>query len=636
MNPQIGFLLNQSLESLRNSNLESADLYLKQALRLQSDNPHVLRLLGIIYAQRRQYSEALKYLNDSLKALPKNALTLSNLGNVFLELKDYSNALDAYDRSIKIDPKYIEAWSNKGNILHALNRYEEAIAHYDKALNLKPDYAEGWSNKGNTLHELKRYEEAIAHYDKALSVKPDYHEAWTNKGVALHELKRYEESIVQHDKALSLKSDNAEGWSNKGVALHELKRYEESIVQHDKALSLKPDYAEGWSNKGNALRELKCYDEAIAHYDKALNLKPDYHEAWANKGATLHELKCYDEAIAHYDKALSLKPDYHEASWNKSLSLLLQGDFENGLPLYESRWQTEKNTETLDKRFSGKPAWLGVDALQGKTIFIYAEQGLGDFIQFCRYVKLVADLGAKVILEAPQPLAGLMEDLEGVSQLVIKGDELPFFDYQCPLLSLPLAFQTNLHAIPNNASGYIRLDKHSNKILEWKTRLGSKLKPRVGLVWSGNSQHKNDYNRSLLLSDILLYLPDHFEYISLQKEVREVDKLTLDSNPKILSFSSYLNDFIDTAALINDLDFVISVDTSVAHLSGALGKETWVLLSHVPDWRWLLDRGDSPWYPSIKLYRQPSIGDWNSVLDKVKSDLKVRYDISCDYCVLPS
>jgi len=241
MNPQIGFLLNKALESLRDSNLESAELYLKQALRLQSNNPHVLRLLGVIAAQRKQYPEALGYLNTALKFLPKNSLTLSNLGNIFLDLKEYNKALEVYDKSIKIDPKYEEVWSNKGNVLFGLKRFEEALVHHDKALSLKPDYAEAWSNKGNTLNELKRHEEAIAHYDKALSLKPDYAEAWSNKGNTLNELKRHEEAIAHYDKALSLKPDYSEAWSNKGSALNELKRYEEAIAQYERALSLKPD-----------------------------------------------------------------------------------------------------------------------------------------------------------------------------------------------------------------------------------------------------------------------------------------------------------------------------------------------------------------------------------------------------------
>ena len=397
-----------------------------------------------------------------------------------------------------------------------------------------------------------------------------------------------------------------------------------SIDNYQKCLNFDETSFELFFNIARIFDELKRYDEALTQYDKALSLKPDYAEAWLNKGVTLNDLKRYDEAIAHYDKALGLKPDYAEASWNKSLSLLLRGDFENGLSLYESRWTSEKVSKTIGKSLFDKPLWHGKESLQHKKILLYGEQGLGDFIQFCRYVKLVADLGAKVILEVPQPLTGLMQGLDGISQLVIKGEELPFFDYQCPLLSLPLAFKTNLDTIPNK-SGYINLYNHTNKIIEWNARLGPKLKPRVGLVWSGNPHHKNDHNRSLLLRDILPFLPNQFEYISLQKEIREIDKLTLDSNSHILNFAGHLNDFLDTSALIDNLDLVISVDTSVAHLSGAFGKKTLLLLPYVPDWRWLLDRDDSPWYPSIKLYRQTFIGDWNSVLERVKLDLGSSY-----------
>ena len=543
-------------------------------------------LRGCALLETEDFCQAETNFKCSLELIPDRTSTLTNLSLVQLKLKKYSDAKATAKKAILVEGDNSEAYLNLGLIEKELKRYESSAKFFDKAFSLKPEYYEAWSNKGNVLKELKRYDEAIAHYDRALSLKPDY----------------------------------AEAWSNKGVTLNELKRYDEAIAHYDRALSLKPDYAEAWSNKGVVLKDLKRYDEALAHYDKALSLKPDYHEAWSNKGNVLNELKRHDEALAHYDKALSLKPDYAEASWNKSLSLLLQGDFENGLPLYESRWYSEKISEIAGKRSFEKPTWLGIESLKGKTILLYGEQGLGDFIQFCRYTKLVADLGAKIILEVPQPLARLMIDLEGVSQLVIKGKELPFFDFQCPLLSLPLALKTNLSNIPN-AMRYINIDNHQNKILEWKTRLGPKLKSRVGLVWSGNPNHKNDHNRSLLLANVLPFLSGQFEYVSLQKEVREVDNLTLNSNPHILNFASHLNDFVDTAALIENLDLVISVDTSVAHLSGALGKKTWALLPDVPDWRWLLDMEDSPWYPSMKLYRQTCIGDWSGVLERVKSDL---------------
>jgi len=546
--------------------------------------------LGTIEAQHKNYDVAKDLLLKALAQEKNNKNFLLNYANLLFEKRQFWDAEKYYQKAIRQRPNDPICFANLAACYNEQSQPLLGLWAADQSIQLKPDYAEAWSNRGNALHDLKRYEEALASFERALELKPDY----------------------------------AEAWSNKGSTLHELKRFDGAIAHYDKALSLKPDYAEGWTNKGVTLNELKRHDEAIAHYDKALSLKPDYAEGWTNKGIVLYELKRFDEAIAHYDKALSLKPDYHDASWNKSLSLLLQGDFENGLPLYESRWDSGKVSELIGKRFFDKPTWLGKEPLQSKAILLYGEQGLGDFIQFCRYVKLVSDLGAKVILETPQSLASLMRSLEGVSELVIKGEELPFFDYQCPILSLPLAFKTKLDTIPNS-SRYINLDNHLNKVIEWKARLGSKFNPRVGLVWSGSPHHKNDHNRSLLLADILPFLPSQLEYISLQKEVREVDKLTLDSNPHILSFTGYLNDFVDTAALIDNLDLVISVDTSVAHLSGALGKKTLVLLPNMPDWRWLLDVEDSPWYPSMKLFRQPAAGDWSSVLDKVKLDLSSSF-----------
>jgi len=551
MNSKIAFYLNKSVESLRSSNLDSAELYLSQALKLESKNPHTLRLLGVVYAQRKDYLRALKYLNNSLRVFPKNSATLSNLGNVFLELRQYDNALDCYAKSIKIDPNNSATLSNLGSIFFELKQYDKALDYFDKSIKIDSNNYEAWYNKSKVLKELKRYDEAITHYDKALS--------------------------------------------------------------------LRPDYVEAWSNKGNTLFQLKQYEEAIAHYDRAINLKVNYAEAWSNKGATLHELKRFSEAIAHYDKALSLKPDYHDASWSKSLTLLLQGDFENGLPLYESRWDSEKVSETVGKRIFDKPTWLGVDSLAGKRILIYGEQGLGDFIQFCRYVKLVAELGANVILEVPQSLASLMKNLDGISQLVIKGEELPFFDYQCPLLSLPLAFGTSLTTIPFS-SPYLMADL--KKAAEWGQKLGEKRKKRVGVAWSSMSNFKDDTKRSLSLADFVQALPlDGFEYVCLQKDLKECDIEFFKTYNHIRFYGDEIADFSDTAALIENVDLVISTCTSIPHLSGALGKETWILLSHVPDWRWLLDRKDSPWYPAMQLYRQTSIGNWNSVLNRIKSDL---------------
>jgi tetratricopeptide (TPR) repeat protein len=653
MNSPLQLMLQQAIQAFQGGNFDSADLILKRVLQVDSKNLPALHILGLIKASQSNYKEAAEYLSRAARLHPNDASIQYNLakalsdsgndkdalahhikavalapnnpeawlsyGKTASNLGRHEDALVWYGNALTLNPDYAEACVNKGVTLHELKRFDEAIAHYDKALSLKPDYAEASLSKSATLKELKRYEEAIAFAERALSINPNLAEAWTINGIALKELKRFDEAIAHYDKALSLKPDYAEAWANKGVTLHELKRFDEAIDHYDQVLSLKPDYAEAWANKGVTLHELKRFDEAIAHYDKALSLKPDYAEACINEGVTLHELKRFDEAIAHYDKALSLKPDYAEASWNKSLSLLLQGDFENGLPLYESRWNSEYVSELAGKRFFDKPVWLGVESLQDKTILLYGEQGLGDFIQFCRYVKLVVGMGAKIILEVPESLASLMKGLDGISQLVIKGEELPSFDYRCPLVSLPLALNTSISSIPNSIP-YLSVEP--NKISEWSHKLGERTKKRVGVVWSSMSNFKEDSKRSLMLMDFIKALPSEgFEYICLQKELKACDKEIFTSYKNIRFFGSDLKDFSDTAALIENVDLVISSCTSIPHLSGALGKETWILLSHVPDWRWFLNREDSPWYPSMKLYRQPSNGDWGGVLDKVKLDL---------------
>jgi hypothetical protein len=298
---------------------------------------------------------------------------------------------------------------------------------------------------------------------------------------------------------------------------------------------------------------------------------------------------------------------------------LLTGNFKAGWLGYEWRWKVEDSTSFQINRHFSQPLWLGEESLTDKTILLYAEQGFGDTIQFCRYVSLVAQLGAKVILEVQRPLVKLLTGLQGVSQIIAWGDTLPAFDYQCPLLSLPLAFKTELHSIPS-VPQHINSDRE--KVIKWQTQLDEKTKLRIGLVWSGSTLHKNDHNRSLVLSRLLQCLPSDIEYVSLQREIRDVDQEVLAQHPEIKYFGDALEDFTDTAALCELMDIVISVDTSVAHLAATLGKPTWVLLPFNPDWRWLLDRDDSPWYPSVKLYRQEKISDWDGVLDQVKIDLE--------------
>ena len=320
-------------------------------------------------------------------------------------------------------------------------------------------------------------------------------------------------------------------------------------------------------------------------------------------------------AIESYDAALKINPDYEDAKWNKSLSLLLIGNFDQGWILFESRWKRDSFTEP--RRNFSKPLWLGEESLKNKTILLYSEQGLGDTIQFVRYAKIISQMECKVILEIPESLVELFKEIKDFGTLIKRGEVLPDFDYQCPLLSLPLAFKTNITNIPFPNSYLFSKTKSLNK---WAKKLNTKLKPRVGLVWSGKTTHKNDHNRSFALSSILSYLPDNFEYFSIQNELQDKDKSAL-SNSKIKHFGAEIENFDDTAALCSLMNIIISVDTSIAHLSGALGKKTWVLLPFNPDWRWLMNSEDTPWYSSAKLYRQAQKNNWQSVFNKIKLDL---------------
>ncbi|QWD98283.1 tetratricopeptide repeat protein [Polynucleobacter sp. MG-5-Ahmo-C2] len=618
MNPQLQIMLQQGIQAFQNGNFDGADSILKRIIQVDPKNLPALHVLGLIKASQNKYKEAADLLSRAARLNPSDASIQYNLAKALMDSGFDKESIPHHKKAVELNPNNPDAWLNYGKAQSALHFYEEAIIAYDKALLLEPNYAEAYLNKGATLKELRRYEEAGIAFDHALSVNPNDFKVLASKGIILYKLGRYREAIVAYDSALSIKQDDFEILANKGMALKALGLYDQALTHYNYALLFKPDDYEVLTNKGIALHEQQHLDQAIAIYDKVLNLNGSYYQVWGNKGVAYHGLKCFERALASYDSAITLKPNYHEAVWNKSLTLLLQGDFERGLPLYESRWSSDSVSKVIGNRRFDKPCWAGTESLKDKSILLYGEQGLGDFIQFCRYAKLVSELGARVILEVPDPLVTLLSDLDGVSQLVIKEQELPSFDFQCPLLSLPLAFKTNLSNIPS-AQKY--LSGNFAAVTEWEARLGQKTKPRIGLVWSGNPDHKNDYNRSLALKDLLPYLPEHYEYISLQKEVREADQLTLELNTRIRNFSQYLKSFGDSAALIECLDLVISVDTSVAHLSGALGKKTWVLLPFVPDWRWLLDRSDTPWYPSISLYRQEKIGDWAGVLEKIQIDV---------------
>jgi tetratricopeptide (TPR) repeat protein len=503
---------------------------------------------------------------------------------------------------------------------------EPGPAHPASRLEAEPGHFEALFRSALTAAQSGHLRRAVELFDEALGLRPDHAPAHCNRGVALAELDDFAGALSSYDRAISVQPDYAAAYSNRGNVQKKLGRLQAALSSFDRAVAIKPDLAEAYVNRGAVLEELGQFGAALRSYDRAIALRPDLPaEAYLNRGVLLAQLNRLELAVASYDRAIAIKPDFAAAYVNRSMASLLAGDFAAGWIDYEWRWRDETGTNAKERREFSRPLWSGQQSLAGKSILIYSEQGLGDTLQFCRYVKPLAELGARVILEVQKPLATLLSGLAGVSHLVARGGILPPFDYQCPLLSLPLAFKTRLESIPA-ATRYVHVDP--TQAAQWRGKLPAAPGPRIGLMWSGNAMHRRDRYRSVALAELIRYLPAELQYVSLQKEVRESDLPALRSNADMLNFADAQKDFSDAAALCECMDLVISVDTSIAHLSGALGKETWILLPFSPDWRWLLDRVDSPWYPTVKLYRQERSGDWSEVLARVSADLRRRFAIS--------
>ena len=510
------------------------------------------------------------------------------------------------------------SYCDRGNALMDSGRYDEALEWYRRGLSLEPGHVDTLLNFGFALLQLDRHEEARGCYEQVLAIHPTHFKALSSCGFSFLASNKSQEALSCYQQAIAADPLNPVAHFNLGFALQESGLHNEALTAYDQALAIKPEYPEVLSNRGTTLECLSRPEEALASYDSALRIQPEATETLINRGSALQSLGRIDEALECYAQVHLTRPDHADAHWNESLCRLKTGDFERGWQNYEWGW---KNGQRGNLRKFAEPLWLGVEPLCGKTILLHAEQGLGDTLQFCRYVNLVTSLGARVILEVQPPLKAILADLEGVHVVIVKGSVLPTFDYHCPLLSLPLAFSTTPHTIPAPVP-YIR--SNPDLVGRWKKRLGATRRPRVGLVWSGRPDHLNDHNRSIPLSQLTALISSPAQFVSLQKEVRRADQHVLDERGDILSFHDDFANFADTAALIELMDIVVTVDTSVAHLAGAMGKSVWVLLPANVDWRWMLEREDSPWYPSARLFRQQTVGDWTGVIESAANALQAQ------------
>ena len=633
--PHIAALMKSALHHHQSGELPLAQKLYREVLALNPRHVDALHLLGVVALQTNRADIALKLIRQAIDLSAPGAtggsggtavaLFHSHLAEAHAHLGQSDQAIAAYRTALALSPANADVRARLGGVLRDKKRYAEAIAEYQHAIRLKPDSHDFQMGLGNTFFAADRLDEAIAAYREAVRLKPDYAQAHSNLGNALKENDQLDEAIAAYRTAVQLQPHLPEVHSNLGNALCALRQHAPAIAAYREAIRLRPDYADAHCNLGNALRDQGKLDEAMAAYRTAIQLTPGASDsqrtdAHNNLGRALRDAGQIEESVAASKTALQLKPDHPDAHFNYAMTLLLKGDLTAGWPEYE--WRSRCKEFPSAYRQCPRPRWAG-ENLRGRTILLHAEQGLGDTLQFIRYAPLVAQRGARVVVACQPPLQRLLQNMHGVHQWLTQGQPVPHVDFYCPLLSLPLAFETTLDSIPSTVP-YIKPE--TDAVQRWQERLAKiPAKRRVGLVWAGNPDHKNDHNRSISLNALSPLTAagnnGDVRFFSLQKGSGASQSKTPPQGMPFTDWTEDLTDFADTAALMANLDLIITVDTAVAHLAGAMGKPTWVLLPFAPDWRWLVERDDSPWYPTMRLFRQQSPGDWKRVINKLSASL---------------
>jgi tetratricopeptide (TPR) repeat protein len=609
--------LESVVESIQRGDFGKAEKILLQITAREPNDFSANHMLGVVSTELNKFEQAEKFFKTALSVNAKSAQVYKNYGFFLTKAKRFDKAIEQFNIALRLLPNFALAYSDRGNALEKLNKLDDAIADYNRAIALAPGVFGFYNNRGNAHLRKKQFSEALYDFKRAIELNPNFADAYCSSGNVLADLKRYEEALADYDKALSLKPDLESAWLGRGNVFAGLRRYEDALAAYDQALSLKFDLENAWLGRGNVFVSLNRYDEALAAFDKALALNPDLENAWLGRGNVFAGLKRYDDAFAAYDKALALEPACADAHYNEGLLRLSLGDM-SGWVKCEYRWETQQFR--AQKRNFSQPLWLGDADIKDKTILLHAEQGLGDTLFVCRYIPKVAALGAKVILEAQPPLKSLLRDVGGVSMAIGRSETIPHFDVHCPLMSLPLAFKTSVETIPGVVP-YLTVPKHA--VEKWRPKLSDAQELKVGIAWAGNPDFAGDRARSILLQNILAVTRvNGIKYFSLQKDLRHGDDEILNANPHIVRIDKDINDFEDTAAILMSLDLVISSDTAIVNLAGASGRPVWVLLPFASDWRWLIDRDDTPWYPTARLFRQAAVGDWTTLVDEVCAALE--------------
>ena len=676
----VATLLRAAVQLHQAGRLREAEPICQEALLASPEHPDALHLSGLLAHEAGRHLEALERLDRAIALSPNLADAHNDRGHVLRAIGRPEEAIAAYRRAIGLAPASPLAWSNLGDALRDLGRLDEAVRAYREAIARKSDFAEAFLNLGIALQDLGRRAEALAAFEAAARARPDFAPAqdslgsalrdagrlpeaieayrravtldpcftvaYCNLGAALWQAEEYHEAadalqaalalepdrpeahnhmgnvckslgylnqaLSAYRQALALKPDFADAHFNLGVLLGELDQSTEALASYRAALGFAPEFGEAHSNLGTTLMRLDRPGEAIAAYRRALELKPDLAGGWYNLGKALSEDGRAQEAIAAFDRALAIAPDHGMAHWNRGLALLAAGDYARGWEEFEWRWRAADLK--LKERAFPFPIWNG-EPLAGRTILVYTEDGLGDTFLFARYLPLLAARGGRIVLECQPSLTRLLEALPSVAQVVARGEALPRADCHVPLLSLAGMLRTRLSSIPRETP-YLPTQLWSHRMPVIPAGEGL----RVGLVWGGVA--RPTLKRSIPLATLApLFAVPGTSWYSLQMGEHAAQLAELAEAQKVHNLAPLIRDFADTAALVGQLDLVLAIDTSVAHLAGGLGANLWMMLVSSPGWRWLSGGIDSPWYPSARVFRQPRPGDWAAVVEKVRRAL---------------
>ncbi|HET7085510.1 MAG TPA: tetratricopeptide repeat protein [Rhizomicrobium sp.] len=602
---------------------EAAIAAYDRAIALRPDFVEAFNNRGNTLAVLGRATDALEDFETAIRLNPRMPEAHNNRAVALLKLQRAEAALAATDEALRLQPDFAEAFVSRAEALLARGEADKALDSAERAIQLKPGLAEAHTCRANALLALGRAEEAVAGYDKAIGLSPSLASAHSNRGNALHELGRLFEARDSYDAAIRIQPDFAEAFNNRGRLLKDLEGPQAALESYDRAIALAPDYAAAHSNRGNMLLMLGKPEMALAAHDAALAAQPGNFRAHNNRGNALLDLKRVDEALESYARAIGLAPDYAEGHWNRGIALLLQGKLEEGWPEYEFRhrclgFAMPQNVYSADR------LWTGEQDLAGKTLLIHCEQGMGDTIQFCRYARVARSRGAQVLLAPHKGLGHLLAGLGDDITIIDGAAAAHAYDYHVPLLNMPHACGTRLENIPSHDA---YLFAEPERVACWRGKIGQE-GLKIGICWQGNPASPSDIGRSfpVRMFEKISGMPG-VRLISLQKGpgLEQLDDLphgmAVERPPA--PFDEGPDAFLDTAAVMANLDMVISSDTAMAHLAGALGRPAIVALKYVPDWRWLLDRRDTPWYPGMRLVRQKVHGDWASVFAQIESQLRI-------------